>query len=371
MIGIFQAKIKMFIRSPWVFVMMTAMSIGFALIIGGTGAYTAITVPVYTTSEGIQNSIIGDILEDSDTYTFVWSSEAEVMEQLSSNKAEAGAALGEDNFQMIVGVETPSAKIIEQTIEEAYAKQAQYEHIVAASGATTVAGQKAILDELQASIAAPVFNIEVENFRGEDAFIYDNTFQTLFGFTLFFAIYTIAYNVLPILVEKKEGIWDRIILSPVKKWEMYVANLVYSFLVGYLQVGIIFSVFRFIIGVDFHGRFIETLLLMSVYVFAIVALSILLTAIVKTVAQFNAVLPIIAVSSAMIGGAYWPLEIVESKFLITLSKLNPITYGMEMLNGAVVYQYPLKELLFPISILLLMGVVFIGIGIHLMERRHI
>ena len=108
-----------------------------------------------------------------------------------------------------------------------------------------------------------------------------------------------------------------------------------------------------------------------VYVFAIVALSILLTAIVKTVGQFNAILPIIAVSSAMIGGAYWPIEIVESKLLIALSKINPVTYGMEMLNGAVVYQYPLEELLYPISILFLMGVVFLGVGMHLMERRHV
>ncbi|QGS68422.1 ABC transporter permease [Oceanobacillus sp. 143] len=302
---------------------------------------------------------------------FEWLTEEEVIDKLSSNKAEVGVALHENDFRIIVGVETPTSKIMEQTIEDAYAKKAQFEQIVDASGATTVAEKEAVLDELQLSLESPVFAIESSSFRGTDAFISDITIHTMFGFTLFFVIYTIAYNVLPILVEKKEGIWDRVILSPVKKWEMYIANLVYSFLVGYLQVVIIFSVFRFVVGVDFHGRFIETLLLMMTYVFAIVALSILLTAIVKTVAQFNAILPIIAVSSAMIGGAYWPIEIVESKLLLGLSKVNPVTYGMEMLNGAVVYQYPLEELLFPISILLIMGVVFIGVGIHLMEKRHI
>ena len=64
----------------------------------------------------------------------------------------------------------------------------------------------------------------------------------------------------------------------------------------------------------------------------------------------------------MIGGAYWPLEIVESPLLIALSKINPITYGMEVLNGVALYGYPLEELLFPISILILMGVVMTGIG---------
>ena len=63
----------------------------------------------------------------------------------------------------------------------------------------------------------PIFKIEKSNFRGSDTIIYNSTFQSLFGFTLFFVIYTIAYNVLPILIEKKEGIWDRMILSPVEK----------------------------------------------------------------------------------------------------------------------------------------------------------
>ena len=163
--------------------------------------------------------------------------------------------------------------------------------------------------------------MSVEGFRGSDTVIQDNTFQTLFGFTLFFVIYTVAYNVLNILVEKQEGVWDRIILSPVKKWEMYIANLIYSFLTGYLQVCIVFIVFKYFFGVNFNGKFIESLILVGPYVFSIVALAILITGVVKTVQQFNAILPIIAVSMAMIGGAYWPLEVVESKSIAAFIKI--------------------------------------------------
>ena len=161
------------------------------------------------------------------------------------------------------------------------------------------------------------------------------------------------------------------ILSPVKKWEMYVANFIYSFVTGYVQVLLIFFIFRFFVGVDYNGQFIEACLLLLPYVFSIVALSILLTAIVKNVQQFNAVIPIVSVSSAMIGGAYWPLELVESPILLFLAKINPITYGMEILKGVAIYGYSFQELLFPISILLLMGVVMTGIGIRLMEKRHV
>ena len=50
---------------------------------------------------------------------------------------------------------------------------------------------------------SPIFSIQLDRFRGSDTFVYDSTFQFLFGFSLFFVIYTVAYNVLPILIEKK------------------------------------------------------------------------------------------------------------------------------------------------------------------------
>jgi len=145
----------------------------------------------------------------------------------------------------------------------------------------------------------------------------------------------------------------------------------YTFFEGYLQVVIIFTVFRYIVGIDFNGKFMLALLILIPYVFAIIALAILVTALVKNMSVFNAVLPILSVSMAMIGGAFWPIEIVQSEILLALAKINPLTYGMEALNGLLIYNEPLSELLMPISILILMGVAFMGIGIHLMERRHV
>jgi len=104
---------------------------------------------------------------------------------------------------------------------------------------------------------------------------------------------------------------------------------------------------------------------------AIVALSILITSIVNSVQQFNAVIPIVSLGSAMLGGAFWPLEIVESEMMLALSKVVPITYGMEALNRATMYGNITEEVLYPVSILLLMTVVMTGIGIHLMEKRFV
>ncbi|MEW4226077.1 hypothetical protein [Rossellomorea marisflavi] len=87
--------------------------------------------------------------------------------------------------------------------------------------------------------------------------------------------------------------------------------------------------------------------------------------------HFNAVIPIVAVSMAMLGGAYWPLEIVNSPVMIAISKVIPITYGMEILKGITVNQLGLGDILYPVSILLLMGVLFLGLGLNFMEKRHV
>lgn len=368
MIGILKARFRLFLRNPWMFILFTVMALVFTIMLGSTGGVSTITIPVFS-DEAVEESMIGESLKEADSINFRWvEAEEDVYAQISSGKAEAGVILSEDTYQVIVGIDSVNTEMINRTLHEVYHKKIQVDQIIASAENQD---EVELRQQVESAIASEVFAIESHTFRSTDAVVFDGRFQYLFGFTLFFVIFTIAYNVLPILTEKKEGLWDRIILSPVKKWEMYVANLIYSFFEGYLQVLIIFLVYRFAFNVDFDGRFLETLLLLVPYVFAIVALSILVTAIVKNEQQFNAFLPILATSMAMIGGAYWPIEIVESEILLALAKINPLTYGMEVLNGTAIYGHSLGDLMLPISLLILMGVVFMGIGIHLMERRHV
>lgn len=369
--GILLAKFTTFIRKPWVFVLFTVMSIGFALIIGYTGGNEdKITVPV-AGAEEVRMGSIGKALEENEVYHFKWQEETDLKEIVRLGEAEAGIIIEETGYEMFIRVETPNVQLIEQTIANIYTEKIRENQVLELFQAETATEEKAILTAYHKSMDQPIFEITNDNFRNADSSQFDEGLHAIFGVTLFFVIYTIGYNVLPILTEKKEGIWDRMILSPLKKWEIYLANLVYSFFEGYLQIIIIFSVFYYLVGVDFHGEFAGILLIMLAYTFTIVSLGIFFTALVKNIQQFNAVLPILSVSMAMIGGAFWPLEIVQSDTLLALAKLNPLTYGMEALNNLVLYNLPFEEILMPVSILILMGVIFMGVGIHLMEKRHI
>ncbi|HLQ70905.1 MAG TPA: ABC transporter permease, partial [Bacillota bacterium] len=316
---------------------------------------------------GIRDTVVGNLLQDSDDFHFQWMTKKEAEKEINDGKATTGVEMRQNGFTILVGAQSGWTELIHQTLNKAYKRKMQFDQITTklqyAEGTNGEQDVQSIVDQ-------PAFTLKEKTFSGEDTLVHDQTYQALFGFALFFVIFTIASNVFHILDEKEDGIWDRLILSPIKKWEMYAGNLVYSFLVGYSQIIIVFIVFRYIAGTDFGGNLVSILLMLAPYVLAIVSLCILMTGLVKTGQQYNMVTSFAAIALATIGGAFWPLEAVESEWMLLLSKLDPVMYGMDVANGAV-YGSSFSELLYPISILLLMGVAFTGIGIHLMEKRHV
>lgn len=361
MLGILRTKLKNLIRNPGEFILMTLLSIIFALIFGGNDL-DQIKVPTYIEHPEKGHHVVAKLEEENVFTPEIVTDREQLIHEIRSGRSEFGIIVEKDEFEVIVGIDSHNVFLLEQSVRNIYTEIEQYNVLAAATNIENV--EETLKNER-------IFEVESTLFQGDDTFIYERNLHSIFGFTLFFVIFTIAYSVFQVLVEKNSGIWDRLIISPVKKWEMYVANFLYSFFVGYLQVMIVFYVFKFIVKIDFQGSFLLVLFVMIPYVLAIVALAIFMVSVVKTVQQFNALVPIVSVSFSMIGGAYWPLEIVTSQFMITLSKFVPVTYGMELLNGMTVYNYTLEETLFPIGILLLMTVLLTGIGIHLMEKRYV
>src|SRR5699024_9258957 len=82
-------------------------------------------------------------------------------------------------------------------------------------------------------------------------------------------------------------------------------------------------------------------------------------------------IPIVSLSMAMLGGAFWPLEIVASDFMLLLSNIIPIKYGLDLLNGITSFGYTWEDMLEPTAILLLMSVVFTCLGIHLVDMAFV
>src|SRR5690606_19310091 len=138
---------------------------------------------------------------------------------------------------------------------------------------------------------------------------------------------------------------------------------------GYIQVALVLSIFHFGVGVNFYGGYINTLLVIIPYLICIIGFSIFIASISVKTGKYNVYMLVISIPVAMLGGGFWPLEIVTSEIMQAISYISPIRYGMELLFGVTLHGAPITSIIEPISILLFMTVLLMGIGINLLEKK--
>ncbi|GAA0365539.1 ABC transporter permease [Bacillus horti] len=374
MIAVFLVQCQQLIRKPAMVLLMCILTIIFTFFLG-MSANEKLVLYAFGAEEHEEGFVEEwvEALNHSEAYEFKLADEFTARQSVAEGHAELAVMIMEKDYRIVAVAENPNIGLIDNYIRSVYTEQVKL--LSAEQQAEDV---QQFRESVEQNLAYPVLSVATEtarqdnNVAREDGdFKYDPKIQALFGFTLFFSIYTIGAGIKNVLEEKRQGIWDRMILSRVRKSGMYLGHLFYSLFIGFGQMLLMFMLFKYVFSFELGSNFIGIMLILLVYTFSIVALCLLLTGIVKTPQQFDAIIPVVSVSMAMLGGAYWPIEIVTSSILQGLSKVVPVYYAMEGLKGISLYQHGFSELVQPLVVLLLIGIVCMGVGINLMERRHV
>ncbi|RHW38519.1 ABC transporter permease [Lysinibacillus yapensis] len=365
MMAILRTKFLLLARQPASFIITTVIICVFAYVLG-LGSQTKLPVAVYSDLSQQRTDAILEELQKIPEKEFTLYGESEAITRVEEGKNVLALHLMEGGFELITSPDFMEAPLVRNQVNTAYIKATQKESII---NATAIDQQERVEELFSQASNNPIFHLRYSSFANEDQFIWDSKLHSLFGFSLFMVIYTVANCVHYLIMERRNHIWDRLTISSLGKTKIYFSNILYSFLLGYLQILLVLFIFHYLVGVDFHGGFYKALLLVVPYLLCIVSLAIFIASVVTTPGRFNAIITVIAVPFAMLGGAYWPLEIVTSEAILALSYISPITYGLELLNGATIYQNTFQDLILPLAVLLFMAVVLMGIGINVMEKR--
>lgn len=363
--SVFLLQWQRFRRTPIMVLSFFVMTIVFVALMAERNPAERASVLTYADSSMTEQEAAEwvELLNEKEAFSFRLVQETEAREAVSSGNATLALHMMEADYRLILAVDDMSRFVLEAFLDRAYHEELRLRQI------EDQTGDLGFRDRVATVLKEPALQVETSMLKGSDLFQYDNQLQLLFGMSLFFSVYTIMFSLTKIVEEKKHGTWNRLILSPLGKWEIYLGHLSYSFVIGFAQIVLVFLLFRYVFGFDLGDRFAAMLLITACYTFAIVALSMVIMGLVSRPQQLQAIVPILATGMAMIGGAFWPIEIVRNQFLLAVSKILPITYGLDALKGVAIYDRSWQELAEPISIMLLLGVVCMGIGINLMERR--
>lgn len=350
---VFMMQWKRLLKQPFIVLTFFGLTLLFVTFLGQSQSTGKVGVQTYTTelSDSAYSTLINE-LNDGDQFDFKQSDRETVEDRIKNNRLSFAVELNDASFSFLVGQASFSQPLVREYLTEVY----QEKRWLQANDLTET--------DLNDYIRLETASVDTAG----DSIQYQT--QVVVGMTLYFVMYTVLFQMMSIAEQKADGTWDRMILSPVSKRKVFSGLFLYYFLIGLIQVGLSFVIFTQWIGFTFGDQYGLLLLSISLFLISIVALGLMLVSLVKTPQQLQAVIPIIATASAMLGGAFWPLEFVTQPVLLALSRVIPIRYGIESLSDVIVRGVSLSDLLMPYGFLLALTALFGIIGLFFLERKH-
>ncbi len=186
--------------------------------------------------------------------------------------------------------------------------------------------------------------------------------QSSTGMMAMFATFGMLGGAAVLIQERQWGTLRRLAVMPIRK-----GSIIGGKLMGIVAAGVIQMVILIVAGALFFdvawGNSPAALALMVVsFALAMSGLGMMMAALVKTLAQANALGTVLVLSMSALGGAWWPLEIVPD-WLQTVGKLSPIYWAMSGFQDIITRGWGVTAVLPEVLVLLGFTAVFLGIGL--------
>ena len=202
MTHILKTKFMLLARQPASFIILTIVICVFAFVLG-LGQQAKVPIAVYSNlNEEMTNNIVEKLNEIPRTQFKIYD-EGEALRMVEEGNIEVTIHLTEKGFDLIVAPDFMEAPILQNQLTTIYGEIMQKDAIISSYPEEMRTEVEAVLNVAKNS---PSFHINYSNFSNDGDFIWDSKLQSLFGFTLYMVIYTIANGVFHIVIEIIFGI---------------------------------------------------------------------------------------------------------------------------------------------------------------------
>jgi len=209
---------------------------------------------------------------------------------------------------------------------------------------------------------APIEIMHTRPTNYEPELLPDTYQQNVPGYTVMFVFFIIGYVSSSIKDEKRGGTLRRLLVSPASRASILAGKLAAGFIIGILQVAVMFAIGYFFFGMGL-GKSLLTLLLFTMALSA-AATSIGLAA--STMTRLGGALTAPLIVGALLGGCIFPLDWMPD-FLQTISYLLPHRWAMAGYQDLLVRGQGLAQVLPEMGILLAFTAVFFILAVRRFE----
>jgi ABC-type multidrug transport system permease subunit len=230
-----------------------------------------------------------------------------------------------------------------------------------------------LMDKEAAALADPLdeerISLEEQNLTGNRISV-TSFEQNVPGFSIMFVLLAVVFATAMGLHDERDwGTLPRLLVAPAGFTWMLLGKLGARFVMGVLQMLILFVWGHFVFGVSLGSSVIAFLALTCAVVFVCVALGLLVAGLARTREQTQPMSLAVVMAFSALGGLWWPQSITP-EWMREISPLVFTTWGMRGMNDLVLRDRGLAAMVEPVSALLLYGLVMLAIGIRLFRARH-
>lgn len=186
--------------------------------------------------------------------------------------------------------------------------------------------------------------------------------QYSLGFTLMFMLFMGMGAAGGFLEEREQGTLWRLLTTPTSRTALVTGKVVGIYVTVIAQAAVMIGFGVLVFHVPWGDDPLGVAMLVASFGLAATGLGVMISALVRTRGQVSALTAVGATAMAMLGGAYWPLDIV-SPAMRTVALLTPVGWGMTGLTDVVVRSQGSLAAVLPSAVLLGMAVLFLGVGI--------
>ncbi|MCP8971263.1 ABC transporter permease [Ectobacillus ponti] len=367
-------ELKRLLRNRRSYVLMFGMPLLFTLLFGGLlgGSSTSKVKLLLVDEDGtVLSKSYTDQLRDNEIMELQTVTYGEAKQQVENKKA-SGFIVVPKGFQEAMlagkGIEV-SLKRSPDFTSNAAVKQLMSDaiHRIGTEVKASVAWSQysaqsweGMYGKLEKETAKPV-SIQKETVSRKDAARMNPTAERASGFSIMFVMIVMMSATGAILDARRTGVWYRLLSTPASKAQILGGYLLSFFLLGWLQFGTLMLLTHWLFDVQW-GNAGGLFVLVSAMLLAIVGLALLVAGVVKTVEQQSALGNMLVVSTCMIGGVYWPLEI-EPKLMQRIADFVPQTWAMRGFTELTAKGGSVMDMGLYAGILLAFAAVFFAVGL--------
>ncbi|URZ02471.1 ABC transporter permease [Clostridium felsineum] len=186
------------------------------------------------------------------------------------------------------------------------------------------------------------------------------TSTTSIGFLIASIIYLSTMITTLILVDKKDGVYNRMFSAGVKRSNYVIQSLLSFIVVNLIQIAAVLAIMKYLIKIDLGPSPFKLYIVLALFGMSCVALGVLISNRCKNLKQANSMTVLISTPIAMLGGCYWPKEVMGN----TMQKIGdfvPSSWAMTAV-GKIIDGGDLSSIYKEMSVICVFIVVFLVIA---------